>query len=499
MKQTVTLRKALADPALLGTILAGPSWLAWRAVLIAAMGEPLTGEERVAFQELTGRAAEPGQRVEELWVVAGRRGGKTRAAATLAVYIAGLCDHRGNLAIGERGIVLLIAQNTRQAGVAFDYAAGIFGAVPLLEQLITNQTSDTLELSTGVDLEVRASSFRGLRGVTAVAVLADEIAYWASDDSANPDTEILNAVRPALATTGGPLIAISSPHARRGELYATHKRHFGPQGDPLILVAQGSSRAFNSSLPQAVVDRAMERDASVASAEYGGLFRADLEAFVSHDVIDAAIDVGVRERAPIEGVRYFGFTDPSGGARDAMTLAVAHHENGVSILDATRERRPPFSPEDVVVEFSELLHRYKIATVQGDRYAGEWPRERFAQHKIIYQVAEKTRSDMYRDVLPDLNSRSVALLDNPKIVAQFVGLERRTSRGGRDLIDHAPGHHDDLANAIAGALLACKPRMHLQPIEIGLALGVRSVGGYGAGAPHLDPGDHDPNPISRRW
>jgi hypothetical protein len=29
-------------------------------------------------------------------------------------------------------------------------------------------------------------------------------------------------------------------------------------------------------------------------------------------------------------------------------------------------------------------------------------------------------------------------------------LERRTARGGRDSIDHPPGAHDDLANAVAG-------------------------------------------------
>jgi hypothetical protein len=37
-----------------------------------------------------------------------------------------------------------------------------------------------------------------------------------------------------------------------------------------------------------------------------------------------------------------------------------------------------------------------------------------------------------------------------KLVHQLVGLERRTSRGGRDSIDHAPGGHDDLANSVAG-------------------------------------------------
>src|SRR4051794_13164949 len=90
-------------------------------LLIAAMGEQLSGEERAIFQRLTGREREPPERVEELWVVIGRRGGKTRAAAVLASYAAGLCDHSGSLAVGERGLVLFIAQNQRQAAVAFGY------------------------------------------------------------------------------------------------------------------------------------------------------------------------------------------------------------------------------------------------------------------------------------------------------------------------------------------------------------------------------------------
>ena len=122
------------------------------------------------------------------------------------------------------------------------------------------------------------------------------------------------------------------------------------------------------------------------------------------------------------------------------------------MLDALRERRPPFSPEDVVAEFAALLKSYRIDTVTGDRYAGEWPRERFAVHGIEYQAAAKPKSDLYRDLLPAINSRRVDLLDSDRLVAQLCGLERRTARGGRDSIDHAPGSHDDVANAVAGVV-----------------------------------------------
>jgi hypothetical protein len=100
-----------------------------------------------------------------------------------------------------------------------------------------------LELTNGVAIEVRAASFRRLRGPTYLGVIADEAAFWYSDEfSSNADTEILNVVRPGLATTGGPLIIASSPYARRGVLFETWRRNYGPTGDPLILVAQGASR-----------------------------------------------------------------------------------------------------------------------------------------------------------------------------------------------------------------------------------------------------------------
>jgi hypothetical protein len=210
MKTTISIRAALSDRKLLGGILGGRSWHQWRTLLIAAMGEKLTRAERQTFTALTGREREPLQRVEELVAVVGRRGGKSRAVAVLACYLAALCRH--NLVAGETGIVLLIAPDQRQAKVALGYATAAFEQSPILRQLILNRTNDTLELKNGISIEVRSASFRRLRGPTYIAVVADEAAFWYGDEiSANADTEILNSVRPGLATTGGPLIIASSP------------------------------------------------------------------------------------------------------------------------------------------------------------------------------------------------------------------------------------------------------------------------------------------------
>jgi hypothetical protein len=449
----VRMRKALADQQLLGSMMAGDSWAIWRALLIAAMGEKLTSDERSIFQAVTGRPDGPRERAEEFWVVAGRRSGKTRAAALTAVYLAALVDYRDCLSPGERGLVLFLAANVKQALIAFNYCRAIFEDVPLLSSLVKSVTADTISLTNGIDLEIRAASFRGLRGVTAVAVVGDECAFWRVDElSANADVEILNAVRPALATTGGPLIVISTPYAKQGAVYETWRAHYGAAGDPRILVAQGASRDFNPSLPQSVVDRALERDAQAAAAEYLGEFRGDLEIFVSREAVDSCVSRGVLERAPVTGVAYKAFVDPSGGSSDSMTLAIAHREKDVIVLDCVRERRSPFSPEAVVAEFVDTLRRYRVGTVYGDRYGGEWPRERFTKAGIEFFSSPKVKSDLYLAALPLLMSAKVDLLDNQRLIGQLCGLERRTGRSGKDNVDHRPGARDDVANAVCGVL-----------------------------------------------
>jgi hypothetical protein len=447
-----SLREALSDQQLLGDVLSGPSWQAWRVLLTASMGEQLTDDERQLFKQLTGRDREPLQRVEEFVGVIGRRGGKSRSISVLATYLAGLCRHP-TLVPGERGIVLIVAPDMQQSDIVLDYVDANFRHSPVLRNLIENRTQRELRLTNNITIEVRASDFRRLRGPTYIAAIGDEVAFWLNEKSSNPDTEILNAVRPGLATTNGSLFLISSPYARRGELWRLYDRHFGANGDPAILVAQGSSRTFNPSLSQSIVDRAVERDAASAAAEYGAQFRTDIENFVSIEAVRACVSSGTYERAPQAGVVYHGFVDPSGGSQDSMTLAISHNvtTKQTIVLDAVREQRPPFSPEQVVNEFATLLKSYRVSKVIGDRYAGVWPVEMFGKCSVIYEQSAKPKSDLYVDLLPLINSARIDLLDHPRLLSQLTALERRVARGGRDSIDHGPGQHDDVANAVAGA------------------------------------------------
>jgi hypothetical protein len=453
MKQLVTMRDALADPALLGNILAGDSWTAWRVVLIAALGEALSPDERVIFQQLTGREIEPGEPIEELIALIGRRGGKTRAAATAATYLGALCDHSAITAPGERPLVLCLGQNQKQAGVCFGYICGAFESSPMLAPLITNRTADTLELSTGVNIEVRAASARGLRGITAAAVIGDEACFWSTDEnSVNADSEILTAVRPCLATTGGPLVIISSPFAKRGEVFEIWREHYGPKGDKRILVLQGASRDFNPSLPQSVVDRAMKRDPAAARAEYLGEWRDDIESFITADVVDACVVSGRTELLPDSAQGFVCFVDVSGGVHDAHCCAISYKDQITekAVLAAAREIKSE-NTEAVVQEFAAMMRSYGLHTAYSDRFAARWVFDAFARANVQLRYSSKSKSELYLDVLYAMRAKRVELLDLPRLRGQLLNLQRRVTTTGRDIILDG-GKSDDLANAVSGSL-----------------------------------------------
>jgi hypothetical protein len=458
MKPKTTLRKALQDPNLLGNALPGDSWAPWRTLLIAAMGEELTEDERDIFKHMTGREHEPGKRVAELVAVVGRRGGKSRAMSVLVAYIAGLCDHSDYLVKGETGTALCIALDQKVAGIVREHCAAVLEESPILKQLIDHRTQDAIELTNGISIEVRPASFRKLRGPTYICIVADELAIWFTEEGAyrNPDTEILAAVRPGLLTTHGPLILASSPYAKKGVLWDRYRRHYGPEGSPSILVAHGTSRDFNPTLDPAEIERALEEDRARNSAEYLAQFRSDIEGFVSLETAEACVGT-YRELGPRSDITYRAFVDPSGGSRDSMTLAIAHKTakpEEMIVVDAIREARPPFSPEAVVDEFANLCKSYRITRIVGDHFGGEFVREPFRRHGMIYELSQQPKSDLYRDLLPLLNSARILLPRSDRTVNQIVGLERKVSRAGKDSIDHGPHGHDDLANCVAGVAAA---------------------------------------------
>jgi hypothetical protein len=493
--RSLTILQAMDDPQLFGPWFKGTSWSIWRAFLAALFACEMSPEELAIFQRLTARKTAPSIAFREAWLCCGRRAGKSRIAALIAVYLALFRSYQQFLAPGEIGTVLVIAADRKQARTIMRYVKAFVTDIAFLAAMVARDSqghprilNDSVEFSNRTTIEISTASFRSVRGYTVIAALNDEIAFFQNGEGgAEPASEIIAAERPAMATIPGALLlSLSSPHARRGPLWEAYKDHYG-KDDSSVLFWKADSRAMNPGLDEKIIADAYEKDPVAAAAEYGAEFRSDCDAFVSREAVEACLLKGVLESPRAEDVHYFGFVDPSGGSADSMTLAIAHRtRTGANVLDLLREVKPPFSPEKVTREFAETLKSYGITEVTGDRYAGEWPRERFRNSGITYKPSERNRSEIYLELLPLVNSKRAWFLDSPRLVTQLTGLERRASRSGAESIDHAPGGHDDLANAAAGALVLAEKSAGGQSVGFVLSQG------RGAGAPIqiATPGEH---------
>ena len=189
MTAAFNIEDALTDPQLLGAGL-GPiaSWSAWLAVLKGAYGLPLSDGELATFQSVTGNRKPPSKRVDELWNVVGRRGGKSE-------------DRSG--AGGVRGVLhrsrcQAVPRRDRSRLGAGQYRAASQGRVQLHPRLHRSVTavhavgrSDVLaheiRLKNHISISVHPSSFRSVRGRTLLCAILDEVSFWRDDASANPD------------------------------------------------------------------------------------------------------------------------------------------------------------------------------------------------------------------------------------------------------------------------------------------------------------------------
>jgi hypothetical protein len=499
MKKQVSLRQALSDPALLADALPGDSWAAWRTILIAAMGEELTPEERETFAKLTGgREREPGEPVEMLLIVAGRRSGKSRALSVLATYLACLCDWSEHLFIGEIGTALYQAPTQRQAASALKYATDLIDHVELLSKTVENRTADCLTLRRSIELTATAANWRYSRGSTCICCVLDETAFFHNDEaSANSDEELLTALMPSLSTTGGPILIASSPKDMQGIVYDLHKKHFGKDGDARILVVQADSRALNPSLRESVIQRAYEADPVRATAEYGGEFREATSGYLERSIIEKAVEKGVQRRVPLPRIKYVAFLDSAGGSgSDSYATAVGHNviEDGrtISIIDQVYEAMPPFDPDYVTRCAAETLKQWGIREVYGDSYGGGWPVTAMGKHGIRYVTCPLNASELYLHTLPLWNAGRVRMLDSPKAIEQIARLRRRVGQGVQEKIVHPRNGHDDSANVVAGVLWLLSPVQHQ-------AMSSWNVGGVVTGPKLGMPDQGEASDTMRAW
>ena len=214
----------------------GQSWRAWRVLLavVAGQGHRLDADQTAIARQCLGTDAPfPRAPAREVWIICGRRGGKSNVTAFIASMIALMPLQR--TAEGELPLVAVIARNTKQARVVKSYMAAIIRrAAP---RLIRGETQGGIALATGTEIQIMPALQASVRGPTFAAVVCDEIAHWwTKPEAAAQDVEVLRAVRPRPRDDRGAAVwCLSTPWMREGALWEAHERHYGCFEDGVVV------------------------------------------------------------------------------------------------------------------------------------------------------------------------------------------------------------------------------------------------------------------------
>jgi hypothetical protein len=220
-----------------------------------------------------------------------------------------------------------------------------------------------------------------------------------------------------------------------------------------VLVIQAATPTLNPTIDRRIINKARADDPASAAAEWDAQFRSDLSQFIADEQIDACVNHSrPLELPPQPSTRYFAFVDASAGRHDHFTFAIGHKEGDQFVCDVLRGRKPPFDPASVAGEYAQLAKQYRVGTVVGDAYAGEWVAAAFKKCGIDYRRSKQPRSVLYLESMPAFVRGAVSIPDHSRLLRELRLLERRTSPSGKDAIDHGKNGSDDYANSLCGCI-----------------------------------------------
>ena len=495
MKPPLSIIEAIKDPNIIGDDLS----VAQQAALKAVYGLRLNEQELGLARQMTGSAWRQGAEQHEAVFICGRRSGKSdKLAANIAIYEAFFRDH--NLSAGETGVVLLLAQNMRQAKVVKGYIEGKIDRSPILSRHVVAKRAQELELENRITIAIHPASFRSIRGLSVVCCICDEIAFWWTEDNyANPDVEVVRAIRPAMATfPHGKLILVSSPYTMSGVLWDAWRKR---DTDPEVLVWHAPTRLMNPTVPESFLKREQARDPENYRREYEAEFTEAISSFLPADAIDLCVVEGRSELPPHQDAYYCAAVDAAYKG-DAFTLAIAHmdRESSKVVVDLLASwqgsRQDPLRLSEVMPQIKEICKRYSVYRVLGDQFGAEPLKDAFNRHSLSYEertFTNQSKADIYATLRSRIMDQTLELLDHPASLKELRHLELENLPGGGIRIGHGRhvNRHDDFADALA--LAVSEAATYLAP-ACGYAAGESEA--YKLLADYRLYADHDYRPMS---
>lgn len=460
-----------------------PPSLLWRATIKAFYGANLTAAESTALCEATAGAT-AARDTRELLAVVGRRGGKSEETAGIAVFECTQVGHEVALAPGQFGLFAVISARNDQSAEILNYAKGLCGLAQI-KPLVANITRDAIEFKNRIILRVMTCDAVAVSGPTLIGCIRDEWAKWPGSESATPDTETENSLRPALAPVlGAPprrLIGITSAYIRDGLAFETETANLGVADAPVFCV-HGTTEQFNPNIDKAWLAREERRDARAFAREYLAEWQDGLTDGVFADVLGPCVDVG-RERTPRHPTRsYVMATDPA-WKRDSWAAAICHRDNQTVVVDAVRVWKPtagqPLSTSSTLADLKAFGAEYGVTSCFTDQAAASVLIEQAQQmglHLVERAWTGGNKGPRFMHVRSEMADRRIRLPDNRALLAQFRSIRSRLLRAGGEQFEAARGH-DDLVSAVVLAVTECIAGVSSTDVVFPRSLFERTTGG----------------------
>lgn len=442
----------VTDPQLLGLSVSP----AQETLLRAIYALPMTSAQRDIYRLCTGRDEPPTKESGEVTVISGVRSGKdSRIATPIAAYEAAFGEHDLALSTGETGVIAIVCQDMRATSVTYSYLRAYFEKSPILRTLLADEPrAQSLDLVNRLQVRCFPTVAGSMRSWSIPVGIMNEPQLYQLEGSANSDVEIQVAMRRGMVGFARTkLVKIATPYMKSGVVYDDFTQAFG-RPDPDRLVWRSTTALMNPSITEARLAQQRRLDPVRFEREFEAVFADDVAAFVPRAWIEAAVQVGRFELPPNRSVRTVAVIDPSGGGLDAFTFSIVFLMPGGRVVQAVMKgqaRHGAIAPdlEGLVREYMTLAKQYGCKEIISDRYAAGWVRQAVERHSLRFIASEYDRSQAYLNLEPLLAQGRIELLDHPQMIRELALLERRPSPGGKDVVNHPRGGHDDYANALA--------------------------------------------------
>jgi hypothetical protein len=411
-------------------------------------------------QETLIREWEAGRPRLGIWRL-GRRSGKSRMAAGLAVWSATANSqrHLDSAPRGEQLSIVCVSRSQRLARVTHRMIRGFLQS-PALAHLVVAESADSITLSNGLELVTVPCHAAATRGMAVPVALLDEAPYWQGADGSMLDAaEVFEGIEPSTAQfEQGFILAMGTPRLASGWFFDQSERARSGRF-PGIREWHRETSSMNPQISRAWLASKEAEDPLAFSREYRAVFEASISSALDAALVRAAVRDGPESLPPLPGRNYLIALDPafsSGG--ETFACVVGHREpepDNRVIVDLVKgwkgAKGDPVRVDAVLDEIAALSLAFHGAPVTTDQFAAVPLTQSMAMRGLTAQSSAWTSESKVAAlaaVRRCLYAGRLEIPNNSRLISEMVNLESRAGPSGRPKIAAPGGQHDDFCSAL---------------------------------------------------